>query len=514
MCQGYYRSSQKIAIAGATSGPGALNMLTATASLYSEGIPALIITGLVDRKACYKGSSQETTPNHIDVSKLFSELSYFSVELDVNYDIEHLLTLAMSKLFEAKGPVHLSIPSSLWDKEIVSSLETIKLPRLDDIRGHNVKGRSLLKELLRDSEKPVFVLGEFLEDGSKESLDRFFVSQKIPFLTTPSSRAFLGDEHPSFMGHIGLASYPVVQEVIAESDIVIFLGSSLDETQTYSGKNKILNNKKKVLICEYGSDYLEHFLKLDHVIMDDLDSVVPDLKNISSGNYSWDMLALKKYLVESYDQQIEKNKTIDIQNNSLNPILWRDRFNKITRSQEKVIYSDIGGHMLFNLKYLKFGPKDQFYLDLKLGSMTSGLLSALGHAADRDETKTLYAIVGDACFFMMSMELITAKEYDLPLIVMIENNQMHSITWHGGKMIGYADDFDLITNQKKVSISSFTKEMGIESYEVRDCDTLANLLTEQEKQKGPMVIDLMVDGKTIGPPLGERAKSIAGFSNG
>jgi acetolactate synthase-1/2/3 large subunit len=174
-----------------------------------------------------------------------------------------------------------------------------------------------------------------------------------------------------------------------------------------------------------------------------------------------------------------------------------------------VIFSDIGGHMLFNIHYLCIRDDQKFVLNLGFGSMGHGTAAPVG-AALADPQRPVIAIIGDGCFTMNGMELITAAEYDVPVIWIVEHNNMHGITWHGSRMVGNKRPMDAVRYRKKLDIAGIAGAMGLTTFVVDRPGEMTKVLPMALALPGPSLIEVRVDGE-IPPPLGDRAKTVAGF---
>ena len=143
--------------------------------------------------------------------------------------------------------------------------------------------------------------------------------------------------------------------------------------------------------------------------------------------------------------------------------------------------------------------------------MGHGTAGPIGAALACPERRVM-AIVGDACFTMHGMELLTAVEYDVPVIWIVENNQMHGITWHGSQTIGDGRPMECIRYRRPIDVAGIARSMGLSAWVVERPGELRDTLGEALSARRPALIDVRVDGR-IAPPLGERAKAIAGFRN-
>jgi acetolactate synthase-1/2/3 large subunit len=142
--------------------------------------------------------------------------------------------------------------------------------------------------------------------------------------------------------------------------------------------------------------------------------------------------------------------------------------------------------------------------------MGHGTVAPIG-AALAHPGRPVFAIIGDGCFTMNGMDLLTAAEYDLPVIWIIENNNMHGITWHGSKLVGRRTPLDAVRYRRSVEVAAIARAMGLSAWVVDSPGRMQAVVREALQQKRPCVIEVRVDG-SVPPPLGDRAKTIAGFT--
>ena len=124
--------------------------------------------------------------------------------------------------------------------------------------------------------------------------------------------------------------------------------------------------------------------------------------------------------------------------------------------------------------------------------------------------RPVFAIIGDACFTMNGMELVTAAEYGVPVIWIVENNNMHGITWHGSKLVGARVPLASVRYKRPLEVAAIARAMGLAAWVVDAPGQIQSVVQEALAHAGPSLIEVRVDGN-IAPPLGDRAKSIAGL---
>jgi acetolactate synthase-1/2/3 large subunit len=165
--------------------------------------------------------------------------------------------------------------------------------------------------------------------------------------------------------------------------------------------------------------------------------------------------------------------------------------------------------MLFNLQHLTVRRGQRFVINLGFGSMGHGTAAPIG-AALALPNRPVFSIIGDGCFAMQGMELLTAVENDVPVVWIVENNNMHGITWHASKVLGKGVGLESIRYRTPLDVAAIARAMGMPSWVVDAPGRLQSAVREALARGGPALIEVRVDHEIM-PPLGARARSLAGF---
>jgi acetolactate synthase-1/2/3 large subunit len=191
------------------------------------------------------------------------------------------------------------------------------------------------------------------------------------------------------------------------------------------------------------------------------------------------------------------------------PQRWRADLEEVLPG-DAIVFSDIGGHMLSNLHYLCIRGGQRFVLNLGFGSMGHGTVAPIG-AALAAPKRPVFAIVGDGCFTMNGMDLLTAVECDVPVIWIVENNNMHGITHHASKRLSRSGrPMRAATYRRQVDVAGIAKAMGVATWVVDAPGRMQSAVREALACGAPALIEVRVD-PSIAPPIGDRANSLSGF---
>ena len=290
-------------------------------------------------------------------------------------------------------------------------------------------------------------------------------------------------------------------------DLLLVLGSGLEEPSTFNWKPELRKNKIFIQIDIDPAKISRHYL-CDYYTIGHLHGVLEKLIALAEKDHPSRSQLTQYKPVSHHETWFEQAELRDAKTVPLTPQRWRKDLGNVL-PKNAIIVSDIGGHMLFNLHYLTIGMEQDFLLNIGFGSMGYGLTTAIGCAV-ADPKRPVIAIIGDACFTMLGMELITAKENQIPVIWIVENNGMQVITWHGSRMLSQSGrGLECVKFKNPLNIKEIAEAMGLTAWQVTQPGQLEAVLPQALALKKPCVIEVVTDASIV-PPLGARIKAITG----
>jgi len=512
MADGYARVTNYLAVCAGTSGPGATNLVTGVAAAFSDGVPMLVITGQAPFHAIGRGAAQEMAPEDIDIVAMFRPITKYSAMIPAPDRVSHHLRRALRLALTGRpGPVHLNVPVDFWEQPARPEWFAPQSYRPST----QVFDREAVREAARwlsRARHPIMLIGS----GVATSNARVEVAQMAERLaarvaTTPRAKGLFPENHPLSMGVMGIAGHRLARKTLLSDDIdvLITVGASLNETTTLNWHPKLMP-RDALIQLDISVDRIGRNYPVTVPLVGDARTVLSEvlyyLERELDGGHSASLWHEQPPIVHDDDFY----DCPDLRTSSRIPITpqrWRKELNAIL-PRNAIVFSDIGGHMLFNVHDLSISNRQTFVLNLGFGSMGHGTAGPIGAALAAH--RPVVAIVGDACFTMNGMELLTAAEYGVPVIWIVENNQMHGITWHGSQHVGNGKPMDVIRYKRSLDIAAIARAMGVDAFVVERPGELRGAFMTALEHRRPALIEVLVDGM-IPPPLGDRAKTIAGF---
>ena len=515
MADGFARAGRGMAVCAGTSGPGATNLMTGVACAFSDGIPMLVLTGQAASHALGRGAAQETTREDIDIVAMFSPVTKYSAMVTSSQSLAHHLRRALRLALSGRpGPVHLNVPVDLWQQEAEEEWFEPSTYRTET-RTFDRRAVQSACDALLEAKRPVFLAGSGIAVAHATEHFRS-LAEMLParVATTPRGKGLFPEDHYLSLGVLGLAGHRAARETIlgGAADVLFTVGASLNETTTLNWDERLKSNGLLIQL-DIDADRIGSNYPIDIPLVGDAQTILVELvyhlhRRLREGatpGSTW----LQTPELPSGEARYERQDLRASKSVPLTPQRWRLELTQVL-PDDAIIFSDIGGHMLFNLHDLEIRGMQRFMLNLGFGSMGHGTLAPIG-AALAQPGRPVIAIVGDACFAMNGMDLLTAREYEVPVLWIVENNGMHGITWHASdKVTESRRRLKSIKNRHPIGVAAIAGAMGLATWRVDSPGELGPIIEEALARRVPAVIEVRVDGE-ISPPLGDRARSLAGF---
>ncbi|MDG5470452.1 thiamine pyrophosphate-binding protein [Jeotgalibacillus sp. ET6] len=487
MAAAYAKYSGKLGVVVGCSGPGAMNLVTGAANAAREQIPLLILTGSVPLSTLGWNASQE-----LNASPVFKQVTKYSATVTESSNLVEELHKAVSIAFEGvPGPVHLALPIDVQ----LQTADDVTLPDFPVYVPHEAPFEEIksLSDLILNK-KGVLFIGNGARECTEEVIE-LAEALKWPFVTTPQAKGLIPMNHPLHKGVYGFAGHSAAVDLVhhGDHDILFIIGSSLGETATSNYQDQLTEGRTVVQIDRDPSVFTRKYV-IDHPVTGDCRKTVKQLLQL-----------------QPESQPVSFNLTEDIQS--------AEELHYDTKTVLPLIQSmmpsdtkyavDIGEFMSYVIHYMKVLSPKSFDINVHYGSMGTGIGSSIGMAfAERD--RTVACITGDGCFFMHGMEILTAKEYNLPITFIVINNSRLGMVHHGHSL-----QYKRVHNrfsQSYTSISAIVEAINIPFHTIsslEDIDSAA--IDELVKLDGPKLIEINLIDDAV-PPMGDRVKFLSSFA--
>ena len=413
---GYARSTGKVGVCLATSGPGATNLVTGIMTAHMDSIPLLAITGQVTSTLLGKDAFQES--DIVGITVPITKNNYLV------QDIRELPRILKEAYYIAStgrpGPVLVDIPRDIQLEEIPYDEfkklyeQEFELEGYNPVyEGHKGQIKTAIK-MIKDSKKPLIIAGAgILKGHAYDELKEFVDKTNIPVAMTLLGLGSFPANHELALGMIGMHGTTYANYAANEADLVIAAGMRFDDRVT-GNPQKFLPNAKIIHIdidpAEIGKNKL-----IDVPIVGDLKNVLAEL------NQKVPKLSHTKWLDEV--AKLKKKYSLTFRKTEEDILIPQEilfEINKLTKG-EVIVATDVGQHQMWSAQFIKFNNPYTILTSGGAGTMGFGLPAAIGAPVANPDKKVL-AIVGDGGFQMTFQELMLITEYNLPVKIFIINN--------------------------------------------------------------------------------------------
>lgn len=490
VAQGMTRSTGKPAVCLATSGPGAMNLLTAVADARSDSIPIIAITGQVNTSLIGTDAFQEA-----DTFGLSFPITKHSIMVKTPEELLNAIPLAFKiATSDRPGPVLIDVPRDVQLKTCeFNSWPDVENVQIHDIRFHTPEHEYSAKmdeitDLLVEARRPVLYCGGGCNsaEASKEIL-KFLKSYRLPVVTSLMGIGCIPQNSEMYIGMVGMHGNLAANTAMYESDLVIAAGVRFDDRAT-GVVSKFCPNAK-IIHIDVDAAEINKIMNANVSVVADVESVFPILVQLSSEKQEKYGAAWQQS--ESRAVWLEKIKNIKNENNSVNCghpktkvqnvfesenglVNPREFISKVPYLAEKaglsqdeiIVTTDVGQHQMWAAQYYPVIRPRSFLTSGSLGTMGFGLPAAIGASLANPE-KRIICFSGDGSIMMNVQELATLAELNLPVTIIVFQNGTLGMVYQQQKYL-FDKNYSASIFSKNPDLISIAKGFGIEAV---DADT-------------------------------------------
>ncbi|MTT30758.1 biosynthetic-type acetolactate synthase large subunit [Terrilactibacillus sp. BCM23-1] len=480
--EGFARVSGKPGVVIVTSGPGATNVVTGLMDAMMDSLPLVVFTGQVASGFIGTDAFQEA-----DVLGITAPTTKHSFQIKRASDIPRIVKEAFHIATTGRpGPVVVDIPKDLAG-QVVEQVpdEEMNLPgyRVKDDLDIDLLQVKRLGEALSASERPVILAGAGVVHAKASEL-LLEVAEKfnVPVVNTLLGLGSFPADHPLFLGMGGMHGTYAANVAITECDLLVNFGARFDDRLT--GNLAKFAPNAKVAHVDIDPSELGKNVKTDIPVEGDAKAV---LNSLLMGSYpspdteDWRKLTAKNKMAYPLQYKIEDNQILPQQ-----MVEWLHDYTK----GEAIVVTDVGQHQMWAAQYYSFTKPNRFVTSGGLGTMGFGFPAAIGAQIAEPEKKVV-AVLGDGGFQMTLQELAVVKERNLPLKVVILNNEVLGMVRQWQEAF-YEERYSESLIPVQPDFVKLAESYGIKGVRVESEQEARQVLAETMTNNEPIVIDCRV----------------------
>ena len=497
---GYARSSGKVGVCIATSGPGGTNLVTGLANAQMDSIPIVAFTGQVPSSLIGKDAFQEA-----DITGISLPITKHNFLVT---DIKDLARTIKEAFYIARtgrpGPVLIDLA-----KDVTQAVAEFNYPDSVNLPGYNptFEGHKLqinkAAKAINNAERPLLYVGggAVISNACKE-IKEMLEKAKIPITTTLMALGIYPEDQDLALEMLGMHGTQYANKATLETDLLIAVGARFDDRVT--GKLDEFASQADIIQIDIDPAEIGKNLDVEVPIVGDVKTVLqellPFIEEKENGAWQERIKELKEKFPLKYD---------DDGSEIIKPQYIMEEIDKYTKGDATIV-TEVGQHQMWAAQFHKYKKPRQFITSGGLGTMGYGLPAAIGAQVGQPDEKVVL-IAGDGSIQMNIQELGTAQAYNIPIKIIIFNNKYLGMVRQWQEIF-----FDKRYSSTKIPAPNFVKmgeAYGIWSKTVEKKSELDSALKEAMELDGPAILDVHIpEEENVYPmvPAGAGLKDMIG----
>ena len=481
---GYARSTGKVGVCIATSGPGATNLVTGIATAYMDSTPMVAITGNVTRPLLGKDSFQE-----VDITGITMPITKHNYIVKDIKDLQKIINEAFYIASSGRhGPVLIDIPKDIT-AEKYNYITMEPKNRKKSLQHININSLERFAQLINESENPfIYAGGGILSSNAEKEVLALAEKINAPVATSLMGIGSIPNDHRLYTGMIGMHGTKASNLLATSCDLIIALGARFSD-RVISHKNHIKN--AKIIQIDIDPKEINKNVKVDSYIVGDIKEVLKKLFPMinEKENIAW---------INKMNELKSLNNKEVVKEGVLTPEYLFTLLNKMNNGNF-IITTEVGQHQMWTAQNYKFYKPRTFISSCGLGTMGFGMGASIG-AQMGNPKAVVFNIAGDGSFGMDCNEFATAVNFKLPIKVIVMNNNALGMVRQWQSLF-YEGRYAETTLNRATDFVKLAEAFGGTGFRVEKPEELQEILEKALATDGPVIIDYKINSDDMVFPM-------------
>jgi acetolactate synthase-1/2/3 large subunit len=499
MADTYSRVSGKIGVCDVPSGGGLLYAVPGLSEATSSSIPIVCFSSDIAMDS--EGTGALTELKQEAVSEAVTK---WNITLKKPSKTLHTMKKAFRIAQNGRpGAVHISIPEDVHESEVKGNIEgTLSIQKNKYVNYPASENVDQVTKLFSGAERPIILAGGGVHlSSAHHSLENIAINYDIPVVTSLNGKGAVKETLEQSLGVIGVnGGQEVINEVVQSSDLVLVLGSKLNNVTTV-GKT-LFNKEAKLIQVDISEEILDLNFDTTLSFQTDINSFLTQLNlSLSENNYKNNNEEYKRICIEQSKKSVtELTEEIDRETPLVNPAQIVSKLDKLT-DENAIFVMDAGTQNPYMATIYKTKKSTrQTVFDRGHGNLGYALSAAFGAYYAKPEASKVFSLFGDGSFAMSAGELETAARENTPIVFMHFQNNTYG--WIKKLHQLYYDEKYIAVDFNEIEGSKVAEGFGVKSRKITHNDEVEDAIQWAINEKGPVFLDFYIELITdIIPPV-------------
>ncbi|MFP2423012.1 acetolactate synthase 2 catalytic subunit [Pseudescherichia vulneris] len=470
---GYARATGKTGVCMATSGPGATNLITGLADALLDSVPVVAITGQVALPFIGTDAFQE-----VDVIGLSLACTKHSFLVQSLEELPRVMAEAFQVASSGRpGPVLVDIPK---DIQLASAALEPHFSAIEDENTFPLEEVEQARQMIAQASKPMLYVGGGVGMAQAvPALREFIAMTQMPVTCTLKGLGAVDADYPYYLAMLGMHGTKAANLAVQQCDLLIAVGARFDDRVT--GKLNTFAPHAKVIHMDIDPAELNKLRQVHIGLQGDLNALLPALQQpLDIDTWRAHTAELRAEHAWRYDHPGEAIYA---------PLLLKQLSDR--KPADSVITTDVGQHQMWSAQHMTYTRPENFITSSGLGTMGFGLPAAVGAQVARPND-TVICVSGDGSFMMNVQELGTVKRKQLPLkIVLLDNQRLGMVRqW---QQLFFQERYSETTLTDNPDFLTLASAFGIPGQHITRKDQVEAALDAMLNSEGPYLLHVSID---------------------
>ena len=487
--EGYARSTGRVGVCCATSGPGATNLVTGLVDSMMDSIPVVAITGQVSTKLIGSDAFQEA--DTFGITRSCTKHNFLVKNIaELPQVIHEAFYIASSG---RPGPVLVDIPKDVFQAQShYTPVSSIHLPGYKVFtEGHTGQIRRAA-QMMWEAKRPfVYAGGGIIAAAASEELRELVEMLDVPAVNTLMGLGALPAEHPNFISLPGMHGSYAANMGMSNTDLLIALGVRFDDRVT--GRLSAFAPHAKVIHVDIDPAEIGKNRAPDLPIVGDVKRVLQKLNKVlqelAPHHRERNAQDRAAWWHQIREWKAEHPLTPEVSSTEIKPQHVMREIDRLSGGRA-IVASDVGQHQMWAAQFIRFSEPRLWLNSGGLGSMGFGLPAAIG-AQFACPDKMVFAIVGDGGFQMSIPELATIANHGLPIKIVVVNNGYLGMVRQWQELF-YNNRLCQVELNSFPDVKQLAGAYGFKGRTIEKPQELASALEEAVRENGPYLLNIRV----------------------